>query len=77
MWASMSLSTTAHKSYDGRFSPQQQGMGRAGQHPERNVGRMTFRTDWVVDSHPAILDGFVTMFQEELDAQEELEWGSL
>ena len=34
---------------------------------------MTFRTDWVVDSHPAVLDGFVTMFREELDAQKELE----
>ena len=34
---------------------------------------MTFRTDWVVDSHPAILDGFVTMFREELDAQKKLE----
>lgn len=34
---------------------------------------MTFRTDWVVDSHPAILDGFVTMFREELDAQKEQE----
>lgn len=34
---------------------------------------MTFRTDWVVDSHPAILDGFVTMFREELEAQKEQE----
>ena len=34
---------------------------------------MTFRTDWVVDSHPAILDGFVTMFRKELEAQKEQE----
>ncbi len=34
---------------------------------------MTFRTDWVVDSHPAILDGFVRMFRKELEAQKKLE----
>ncbi len=34
---------------------------------------MTFHTDWVVDSHPAILDGFVTMFRKEQKAQKELE----
>ena len=39
--------------------------------PEHNADRMTFRTDWVVDSHPAILDGFATMFREELDVQKE------
>ena len=34
---------------------------------------MTFRTDWVVDSHPAVLDGFVTMYRDELEAQKRQE----
>lgn len=40
---------------------------------ETSVWRMTFRTDWVVDNHPAILDGFVTMYRNELEAQKRQE----
>ena len=65
--------TLHHKSYDGRFSPGNKKWAEQVSTPEHNVERMTFRTDWVVDSHPAILDGFATMFREELDAQKELE----
>ena len=65
--------TLHHKSYDGRFSPGNKEWAEQVSTPEHNADRMTFRTDWVVDSHPAILDGFVTMFREELEAQKEQE----
>lgn len=65
--------TLHHKSYDGRFSPGNKEWAEQVSTPEHNADRMTFRIDWVVDSHPAILDGFVTMFREELDAQKEQE----
>ena len=61
--------TLHHKSYDGRFSHSNKEWAEQVSTPEHNAERMTFRTDWVVDSHPAILDGFVTMFREELEAQ--------
>lgn len=61
--------TLHHKSYDGRFSHSNKEWAEQVSTPEHNADRMTFRTDWVVDSHPAILDGFVTMFLEELEAQ--------
>lgn len=61
--------TLQHKSYDGRFSHGNKEWAEQVSTPEHNADRMTFRTDWVVDSHPAILDGFVTMFREELEAQ--------
>ena len=65
--------TLHHKSYDGRFSHSNKEWAEQVSTPEHNADRMTFRTDWVVDSHPAILDGFVTMFREELEAQKEQE----
>lgn len=65
--------TLHHKSYDSRFSYSNKEWAEQVSTPEHNADRMTFRTDWVVDSHPAILDGFVTMFREELEAQKKLE----
>ena len=65
--------TLHHKSYDGRFSPGNKEWAEQVSTPEHNADRMTFRTDWVVDSHPAILDGFVTMFRKELETQKEQE----
>lgn len=65
--------TLHHKSYDDRFSHNNKEWAEQVSTPEHNADRMTFRTDWVVDSHPAILDGFVTMFRKELDAQKEQE----
>ena len=65
--------TLHHKSYDGRFSRGNKEWAEQVSTPEHNADRMTFRTDWVVDSHPAILDSFVTMFREELEAQKEQE----
>ena len=61
--------TLHHKIFDGRFSHSNKEWAEQVSTPEHNADRMTFRTDWVVDSHPAILDGFVTMFREELEAQ--------
>ena len=61
--------TLHHKSYDGRFSRRNKEWAEQVSTPEHNADRMTFRTDWVVDSHPAILDGFVTMFRKELEAR--------
>ena len=63
--------TLHHKSYDGRFSHSNKEWSEQVSTPEHNADRMTFRTDWVVDSHPAVLDGFVTMFRKELEAQKE------
>jgi len=65
--------TLHHKSYDGRFSHSNKEWAEQVRTPEHNADRMTFRTDWVVDSHPAVLDGFVTMFRKEQEAQKELE----
>ena len=65
--------TLHHKSYDARFSHGNKEWAEQVSTPEHNADRMTFRTDWVVDSHPAILDGFVTMFRKELEAQKKLE----
>ena len=65
--------TLRYKNYDGRFSHSNKEWAEQVSTPEHNADRMTFRTDWVVDSHPAILDGFVTMFRKELEAQKEQE----
>lgn len=65
--------TLHHKNYDGRFSHGNKEWAEQVSTPEHNADRMTFRTDWVVDSHPAVLDGFVTMFRKELEAQKEQE----
>ena len=65
--------TLHHKSYDDRFSHSNKEWAEQVSTPEHDADRMTFRTDWVVDSHPAILDGFVRMFRKELEAQKKLE----
>ena len=65
--------TLHHKSYDGRFSHGNKEWAEQVSTPEHNADRMTFRADWVVDSHPVVLDGFVTMFRKELEAQKEQE----
>lgn len=65
--------TLHHKIFDGRFSRRNKEWAEQVSTPEHNADRMTFRTDWVVDSHPAILDGFVTMYRDELEAQKRQE----
>ena len=65
--------TLHHKIFDGRFSHSNKEWAEQVSTPEHNADRMTFRTDWVVDSHPAILDGFVTMYRDALEAQKRQE----
>lgn len=65
--------TLHHKSYDDRFSHSNKEWAEQVSTPEHDADRMTFRIDWVVDSHPAILDGFVTMLRKELEARKEQE----
>ena len=65
--------TLHHKNHDGRFSPSNKEWAEQVSTPEHNAKMIEFRTDWVVDSHPAVLDGFVTMFRKELEAQEKRE----
>ena len=46
--------TLAYKCHDGRFSPVNKDWGG------RNLRTLNFRWEWVVDTHPAILDGFIS-----------------
>ena len=65
--------TLRYKNYDGRFSASNQEWAEQVGTPENNARIIKFRADWVVDSHPAVLDGFVTMYRDELEAQKKLE----
>lgn len=55
--------TLQQKEWDGRFSPQNKEWARKTFIPEE--GR---RTDYLVESHPAVLNGFVLQFREKLQA---------
>ena len=55
--------TLQQKEWDGRFSPQNKEWARKTFIPEE--GR---RTDYLVESHPAVLNGFVSQFREKLQA---------
>ena len=65
--------TLHHKSYDGRFSHSNKEWAEQVGTPENNARIIKFRADWVVTSHSAVLDGFVTMYREKLEKQKELE----
>ncbi len=65
--------TLHHKSYDGRFSHGNKEWAEQVSTPENNARIIKFRADWVVTSHSAVLDGFVTMYREKLEKQKELE----
>ena len=56
--------TIQQKKYDGRFSPQNKNWAEVTVIPKSNRNH-----EFVVESHPAVLDGFVTQFRK---AQEEL-----
>ena len=60
--------TLQEKSYDGRFSHHNKEWAAAISIPENeaNGGR---NCEFVVDSHPAVLDGFVSMFRQETREQ--------
>lgn len=65
--------TLHHKNYDGRFSHSNKEWAEQVGTPENNARIIKFRADWVVTSHSAVLDGFVTMYREKLEKQKELE----
>ena len=65
--------TLRYKNYDGRFSQNNKEWAEQVGTPENNARIIKFRADWVVDSHPAVLDGFVTMYRKELEMQKKLE----
>ena len=65
--------TLRYKNYDGRFSHSNKEWAEQVGTPENNVRIIKFRADWVVTSHSAVLDGFVTMYREKLEKQKELE----
>ncbi|MCD8107045.1 MAG: DUF3849 domain-containing protein [Oscillospiraceae bacterium] len=66
-------STIQVKDWDGRFSQSNKDWAAsvptiAEVNPENDI-----RTEWAVQSHPAILDGFVDMFRESLENTREVE----
>ena len=65
--------TLRYKNYDDRFSHSNKEWAEQVGTPENNARIIKFRADWVVTSHSAVLDGFVTMYREELKTQEKLE----
>lgn len=64
--------TLHHKSYDDRFSHSNKEWAEQVGTPENNARIIKFRADWVVTSHSAVLDGFVTKYREKLEKQKEL-----
>ena len=65
--------TLRYKNYDDRFSHSNKEWAEQVGTPENNAKIIKFRADWVVTSHSAVLDGFVTMYREKLEKQKELE----
>ena len=65
--------TLRYKNYDDRFSHSNKEWAEQVGTPENNARIIKFRADWVVTSHSAVLDGFVTMYREKLEKQTELE----
>ena len=61
-----------YKNYDDRFSHSNKEWAEQVGTPENNARIIKFRADWVVTSHSAVLDGFVTMYREKLEKQKEL-----
>ena len=64
--------TLRYKNYDDRFSHSNKEWAEQVGTPENNARIIKFRADWVVTSHSAVLDGFVTKYREKLEKQKEL-----
>lgn len=58
------------KSYDGRFSHDNRDWAGTISIPESRVNNIDMRRQYMVDSHPALLDGFVNLVRRELAARE-------
>ena len=65
--------TLRYKNYDDRFSHSNKEWAEQVGTPENNARIIKFRADWVVTSHSAVLDDFVTIYREKLEKQKELE----
>ena len=62
--------TVQHLEYDGRFSFGNKAWAKGYEIPE-NVNRgMDMNADYVVNSHPAVLDGFIGLVRDEIQEQE-------
>lgn len=67
------LANTLHeKQYDGRFSRRNKEWAKDVCTQEHDADYVSFKIDWLVNSHPAVLDGFVTMFRDELKLAQEV-----
>lgn len=60
--------TLQQKDYDGRFSYSNRVWAKTVPVPESSRAGCDLRQDFIVDSHPAILDGFVSMARREMEA---------
>lgn len=60
--------TVQHLNYDGRFSKETKEWADSFQLPENISGGMDFNADYVVTSHPEVLDGFIDLAREEMEA---------
>lgn len=57
--------TVQQKEYDGRFSRENKEWAGSFQFPESNASGYDMRWDFIVESHPAVLDGFISMARRE------------
>ena len=71
VWGTFLRIPCATKNYDDRFSHSNKEWAEQVGTPENNARIIKFRADWVVTSHSAVLDGFVTMYREKLEKQKE------
>lgn len=58
--------TLQQKDYDGRFSSDNKKWAGTIHIPETNANGVDLRRNFMVDSHPAVLDGFISLVRYEL-----------
>lgn len=57
--------TVRQKEYDGRFCADNKKWAESFHFPDSDVSGRDLRLDFVVDSHPAVLDGFIRLTRQE------------
>ncbi len=60
--------TVQQKEYDGRFSRENKEWAKSFQFPEGGASGYDTRWEFIVESHPAVLDGFISLARRELAA---------
>lgn len=65
--------TLRQEGHDGRFSRENKKWAAAVPVPESSAAGYDLRRDFVVGSHPAVLDGFINIMRREQAAKEEAE----